>query len=385
MELYVRFNEDVERDFAFQVEAEDTIETKINRAFREGEEGLADLIVLRPSIFYEKQPIGYFKSMHPGYFTEGGCLIFDYDSDLKQFKQRLDYEKPLIDQLWPGQLVLPQWKKCRKNIAIYTLIMLLWLYTDLPDVVSPTPGNCFTNQLSRLAIPLFDRFDLPHIADKLREETSINFSSVLAQWAFFGLHILKIGLITLFVVTGMANPISFNPIKLWKIRNVELTDPSLKKKLRALGWIGSRRATYDDYQQNFYSYIMKKFGSPTKAYKAGMLRVAAAPGLRLREGEGFQTPLQERFSGSTVKKMEEEGKFILSEEYFVQLEKDLKENLDKCKGDIGEMNNEIRRFRRCGLYEPGETLQKLVKLRKEAAAKEKEQEQETSKETKKEK
>lgn len=385
MEVYVRLNDDVERDFAFQVEAEDNVMDKIDKAFYEGKSGVADLIVLRPSIFYKKQPIGYCKSMHPGYLTEGGCLLFDYNADLKPYKQKLDLNKPLMDQMWPGQLILPQWKKCKKNIFIYSLIMLLWLYTDLPDVVSPTPGNCLTNQISRLAIPLFEHFDMAHVASKLRDETQINFSSVLAQWAFFGLHILKIALIALFVVTGMVNPISFNPFRLWKIRNMELTDPVLKKLLRSLGWIGSRRATYDEYQQNFYAYIMKKFGTPAKAYKAGMIRVAAAPGLVLGEGEGFQTPLDQRFTASTFKKIEEEGKFIISEEYFIELEKDLKENLDRCQGDIGEMNSEIRRFRRFGLYEPGDQLKKVVQLRKDAQAKEKELQAKQSAESKKKK
>lgn len=384
MEVYVRFNEDVERDFAFQVEAEDTINTKIAKSFHEGSDGVADIMVLRPSVFYEKQPVAYDKSMHPGYMTEGGCLIFPYDADLKQYRQKLDSEKRLMDQVWPGQLILPQWKKCTNNITVYVALMALWLYTDLPDVISPTPGNCLSNHFSRLLIPLLEHFDLPHMADKLREEISVGFSSVIAQWAFFGLHVLKIALITMFFYTGMVNPISFNPFKLWKIRNIELTDPKLKILLRSLGWIGARRATYDEYQGNFYNHILKKFGGPAKAYKAGMIKVAAAPGFPLGEGEGFQTPLDERFTGSTFKKIEEEGKFIISEEYYVQLEKDLKHNLDLCEADIGEMNNEIRRFRRFGLYEPGEELKKLVELRKEALAKDAEEAKE-SKESKKEK
>lgn len=387
MEIYVRLNNDVERDFAFQIDTDDTIHTKISKTFRKGGEGVSDFIVLRPTIFHEKQPIDYYKSMHPGYLTEGGCLIFDYDADLKQYKQRLDPDKKLVDQLWPGQLILPEWRKSRSNIVIYVALMLIWLYTDLPDSISPTPGICLTNQLSRIAIPIFEHFELNNVADKLREEIQVNFSSVLAQWGFFVVHILKIAFITMFFSTGMVNPISFNPSVLYKIRNLQLNDPKIKNLLRSLGWVGARRATYDEYQGNFYNYIIEKYGDPAKAFRAGMIKVAAAPGIRLNDGEGFQTPLDQRISGSTFKTMKEEGKFVISEEYFLQLENDLKNNLDACENDIGKMNNEIRRFRRFGLYEPGKELKEMVQLRKDAKAKEIEAKvaSDQSEETKKEK
>ncbi|QLL34578.1 hypothetical protein HG536_0G04400 [Torulaspora globosa] len=385
MEIYVRLNNDVERDFAFQIDTNDTINTKIAKSFRQGGDGVSDFIVLRPTIFHEKQPIGYYKSLHPGYLTEGGCLIFDYDADLQEYKQRLDPDKKLIDQLWPGQLILPEWKKSTKNIVTYVIFMLIWLYTDLPDVISPTPGICLTNQLSRIAIPIFEHFGKHSIADKLREEIQVNFSGVIAQWGFFVIHILKIAFITMFFTTGMVNPISFNPAVLYKIRNLQLTGPKIKNLLRSLGWVGAKRGTYDEYQSNFYEYIIKKYGDPGKAFKAGMIRVAAAPGLRLGDGEGFQTPLDQRFSGYTFKTIKEEGKFVLSEEYYLQLENDLKKNLESCQGDIGQMNNEIRRFRRFGLYEPGEELKEMVRLRKEVKAREEAEKAKKAEESKKEK
>lgn len=371
MEVYVRLNNDVERDFAFQVDSEDTINSKIAKVFLKGGEGVSDIIVLRPTIFHKKLPTGYSKSMHPGYMTEGGCLIFDYDADLKQYKQKIDPEKKLMDQLWPGQLILPEWETSTTNIIIYVALMLVWLYTDLPDVISPTPGISLTNQLSRIAIPILEHFELGHVADRLKMEIQVNYTGLAAQWLFFVVHILKIAVLTMFFTTAMVNPISFNPAVLYKIRNIQLTDPKLRSLLRSLGWVGARRGTYDEYQGNLYSYIMKKYGDPAKAFRAGMIKVAAAPGFPLGEGEGFQTPLAQRLTGSTFKTIKEEGKFVLSEEYFIQLEDDLKKKLDACQGDIGEMNNEIRRFRRFGFFEPGEELKELVQLRKEALANEK--------------
>lgn len=371
MEVYVRLNNDVERDFAFQVDNEDKITTKIAKAFREKGEGVSDLIVLRPTIFHEKLPIGYSKSMHPGYMTEGGCLIFDYDADLKQYKQALDPEKSLMDQLWPGQLIIPEWKVSRTNVLTYVVLMLIWLYTDLPDVISPTPGISLTNQLSRTAIPILEHFDYGHVADRLKMEIQVNYTGVVAQWLFFVVHILKIAVITMFFTTAMVNPISFNPAALYKIRNMQINDPKLRNLMRSLGWVGARRGTYDEYQGNYYNYIIKKYGDPAKAFRAGMIKVAAAPGFPLGEGEGFQTPLSQRLTASTFKTIKEERKFVLSEEYFIQLEDDLKKNLDACQGDIGAMNNEIRRFRRFGLFEPGEELTEMVTLRKEAWIEEK--------------
>ncbi|QID87105.1 glucose repression protein [Saccharomyces pastorianus] len=382
MEIYVRLNADVERDYAFQVSNDDTINNKIRKIFP-SKTGLADLMVLRPSIFHEKNPVKFYKSIHPGYLSEGGCLMFHYDADNEENLVELNDSKPLIDQLWPGQLVVPQWRLSKKNIWTFAAVMLTWLYTDLPDAICPTPGICLTNQLSRVLIPLARHMDLPDIAAKLEQEVQANYSSLIAQWLFFVMHVFKIALITLFLKLGIANPISFNPYKLWTLR--DMASPSsnsnnkngknpagasngatdLKTLLRSVGWIGAKRATYDDYQTNYYNYVIEKMGGPVAAYRAGAIRKAAAPGIQLEAGEGFQSRLEDRFTASTFTAIETERKFILSEEYFVELENNLKKILEEYDGDIGKMNAEIRRFRRFGIYEPDEKLATLVKLRRE--------------------
>ena len=365
MEIYVRFNSDVDHDYAFQLNQDDTVDSKIAKIFSDDPAvGLSKIMVLKPTIFHKHIPSAYYKSTHPGYLTEGGCLIFHYGCDSPANIVKLDTEKPLFSQLWPGQLIVPQWEKSYTAIALYSVIMLAWLYTDLPDVVSPTPGICLTNQLSRMIIPLAESYGHQGVAEKLREEVSINFSSFWAQWGFFAVHILKVAFVTLCFITGMANPISYNPIRIIKARTFDVQNANLKKVLQNLGWLGTRRANYDDYQTNFYSYILEKFGSPRAALKANMIRVAAHPGFVLSKGEGFQTPLEQRFTGSTFKTMDEKKAFVLSEEYFVELEKSLKHNIDLCNGDIGKMNNEIRRFRRFGLYEPSDKIVQLVNDRR---------------------
>lgn len=381
MEVYVRLNDSTDKDYAFQLPENATVDSHIKAIFSTSaarikqRTTLSDLMVVRPTIFHEYEPVEYYKSTHPGHLTEGGCLIFDYKADRAEYMEKLDYEKPLIDQLWPGQLIVPKWRKSRKYVAIYVAIMAAWLYTDLPDCISPTPGICLTNQLSRLLIPILEKWGVQaDLVNKLREEITPNYNSVAAQWAFFTLHVLKVLFTTFFFYLALANPFSFNPIKLYNIRNVAVTQKNdkIQDLLKYLGWIGARRATYDDYQTNYYDYIIKKYGGIVQAYRAGAIKKAAAPGMPLGAGEGFQTPLSERFTGNTFKRIDEENpKFILSEEYFCELENNLKELLDDANGDIGRMNAEIRRFRRYGIYEPSDKLKHVVDVRKEIYEKDK--------------
>lgn len=379
MEVYVRLCDDGDRDYAFQISKGDTINTKVKHIFNTNASQfkdpnikftLSDIIVTRPTIFHNYRPTSYCKSTHPGYLTEGGCLLFHYDAADKEYLEPLDEDKPLFEQLWPGQLIVPQWDYNLTSIGIIGAILLLWLYTDLPDCISPTPGICLTNQLSRLLIPIIENyFGNYKMASKLREEIQINYSSIPAQWAFFILHVLKIAVIVLFARLGLINPLSFNPIKLFKLRNFDLTRRSgdMKITLKRLGWIGSRKASYDQYQQNFHNYMVKKYGGTVPLYKAGLLKIAAKPGVSLNNGEGFQSPLNQRFTGSTFKEITKSGKFILSEEYFVELENVLKAEIENANGDIRLMNELVQRFRRFGLYEPNDKLKELVRKRREAA------------------
>lgn len=363
MEVTVRFNADFEKDFEFQIDREDKID-KIARIFRRDGTGMGHFTVLRPTLFHKKEPVGFYKSMHPGFMTEGGCILFDYDADASEYMQLLEDDKPLLQQVWPGQLILPKWAVCKVNVFLYAFIMLAWLYTDLPDCISPTPGICLTNNMSRLLIPIFDRMQLYDFSNHLRLEITPGYSSLLAQWGFFTFHVFKILLITLFFAVGICNPISFNPFKVMNITSIDLTQPKIKNLIKSLGWVGIRRSTQDQYQAIFYEYIMKKYGDQVKASRAGMLRCAVNPGVPLSDGEGYQTPLSQRFEINTFDEAEKDGKFYFSEAYFIELENTLKSNIEKCHGDIGLMNTEVKRFRRLGFIEPSDKLKRLVTIRK---------------------
>ncbi|SCV02083.1 LANO_0F15082g1_1 [Lachancea nothofagi CBS 11611] len=371
MEICVRLNDDCESDYTFQVTKDDTFESKIMKMF-DRDNGLASFMVLRPSIFYNPTPKALTKSMHPGYLTENGCLIFHYDSDRKQYRESLDLDKKKIwEQMWPGQLVLPQWELSGQNICFYIAVMLAWLYTDLPDVISPTPGICLTNQLSKRLVVVARWYGYNSIADKLLEEIQVNSAGTVAQWLFFALHCFKVLFITLVFYTGLVNPLTYNIFRFYNTRKavvVTKRNDNLKEVLRSIGWIGAKRATYDDYRDTYYNYRLQKAGGLVPAYKSGVMKAAATPGVVLENGEGFQTPLDKRFTESTFKTMEKSRKFVLSEEYLIQLEKDLKENIKKCDGDVPKINQEIRQFRRFGLFECGPELTRLVQLRQEVAA-----------------
>ncbi|AMD21592.1 HFL264Wp [Eremothecium sinecaudum] len=365
MEIYMRLNSDLERDYAFQVNDEDTINLKLKPLFDE-QNGLAKYMVLRPSIFFKSKPHKFYKSVHPGFLTENGCLLFDYDADEKPYVEELDVNKPISEQLWPGQLVLPKFEKSWTAIVTYVLIMIGWLYTDLPDVISPTPGICLTNQITKAVIIVIGKLGHEDVVERLTAEI-YETTGLLAQWLFFAIHILKIMFITFFFVTGMINPISFNPVKVYATRSIFTgkENEHLTKILRSVGWVGVKRATYDNYKETYYKYVIERAGGTVPAYRAGILKDALNPGVMLGAGEGFQSPIKDRAINKTFEIMEESHKFVLSEEYFSELEQNLKRNVETCKEDMSKINAEIARFRKFGLFESGEKLSKLVQQRKE--------------------
>ncbi|SCU86905.1 LAFA_0E03686g1_1 [Lachancea sp. 'fantastica'] len=371
MEICVRLNDDCESDYTFQIDKNDTFDSKIMKMFNP-KTGLARFMVLRPSLFYKIEPKGLTKSMHPGFLTEDGCLIYHYDCDKREYRKPLDLKnKKIWEQLWPGQLVLPQWELSYGNIATFVVLMLAWLYTDLPDVISPTPGICLTNQFSKRLAVLARNFGYNAISEKLLEETQINSAGTIAQWLFFTLHCLKVLFIALVLYTGLVNPLTVNPLNFYYTRKpiISKNTELLKETLRSVGWIGVKRATYDDYRDTYYNYRLEKAGGMVAAYKSGIMKKAATPGVLLETGEGFQTPLDKRFTESTFKTMEKSRKFVLSEEYLIQVEHDLKEQIKAIdEKEVYKINQEIRKFRRYGFFECGPQLARLVQLRQEVAA-----------------
>ncbi|KAK5961778.1 uncharacterized protein PWA37_001151 [Arxiozyma heterogenica] len=367
MDIAIRLHDDYEEDYVFEIQKDFTVNNYLRRIFdKDGE--LANILPLRPSIFHEKTPTKFYKSVHPGILTPGGSILFNFDSTKNEFLKELDSNVPLIQQLWPGQLIVPNWDVAYKNIIYYTIICFLWLYTDLPDFISPTPGNCLTNYISWALIPIMNYLNKPQLSEKLRKEIQPNFSSHNTQIIFFVLHILKILFLTLFLGLGMANPVSFN---LFKIRNANKLKASKKffieKLYKNLGWTGLKKTPYELYKKEYYEHIMKKHGGMLGAHKIGKLKRAVNSGIILNSGEGYSTPIENTIS--TFKAMKENQKFILSEVYFHQLKKDLESNLNKCAGDIDSKNVLIKNYKRHGNFEGSIEIENIIQLREQLASK----------------
>lgn len=367
MDVAIRLHDDYEEDYIFEIQKDSTVKNYLRRIFDKNGE-LANILPLRPSIFYEKIPKKFYKSVHPGILTPGGSILFNFDSTKDEFLEELDSNIPLIQQLWPGQLIVPKWNVSNRNIIIYTIFCLVWLYTDLPDFISPTPGNCLTNYISWALIPIMNYLNKPELSEKLREEIQPNSSSNNTQIIFFVLHILKILILTIFLGLGMANPVSF---KFSKINNANKLKANRKKIIAKLyenfGWTGLKKSPYELYKKEYYEYIISKYGGMIGAHKAGKLKRAANPGIILNGEEGYSTPIEN--TKNTFKVMKEKQKYILSELYFQQLEKDLESNLNEVTGDIDAKNVLIRNYRRHGNFEGGVEIENIVQLREQLSGK----------------
>ncbi|KAH3902846.1 related to Glucose-signaling factor 2 [Saccharomycodes ludwigii] len=364
MEVFIRLNDDIERDFAFQVDKNGKFNDKIMHLF-DTENGIGSFMNLKPSIFHKSKPVGFYKSIHPGYLTDNGSLLFPLDADEKEFLEELDLGNvEICKQLWPHQLIVPIWEKSGLAIFIYCAFFAFWLYTDLPDFISPTPGICLTNQVSRLVKYIVESFGYIQLAKVLENEIKPNSANKLAQIIFFSCHLFKVIFISFFFYTGFFNPISFNPLVFINTRKGALHKEKIKNILTEYGWIGVRRATFDEYYTDYYKYVVEKAGGQVEAYKQGILKSFSKPGVLLGKGEGFQTPIDKRFTIDTFEAMKIEKKFYLSEKYFLTVEKILKKDIDSLGENMGEIVKLLRNFRRYGLFNSNDEIKEMVQIRK---------------------
>lgn len=345
LEIYVRFNDDMEKDYCFQVST--------TTAFRDLLKIFDTLpISLRPNIFYDPRPIGFQVSTAPGYLTEDGALLFSYETSQKKYIKNVKLDETVAKNCWPGQLVLPVWEF--NSFAYYSFcsFLLVWLYTDLPDFVSPTPGICLTNQLSRLAAMLAMYFGYPRIAEIVISDVQEP-AMIGAQCVFFVFHILKTLAIFFVIYTGM-----FNPARVFRFGKKE-TKEVTKDVLIELGWTGSKRANADEYKDFYREYKIKELGGMVPAHQAGLFQKLKKLGVFLGDGEGFNTPISAKNKFSDIG----EKKFVLSYEYFVKLG-EFFEGHTQDKEAAG-LNDAIKQFRRYGLLHSDAEISEIVSKRKE--------------------
>ncbi|GBL49726.1 glucose repression protein [Candidozyma auris] len=346
LEVYVRFNDDLEKDYCFQVATSSRFRDLL-RIF----ETLP--ISLRPNLFYSSKPKAFQVSTSPGYLTEDGALLFSYETDQKKFQKNVAMDDLVARHCWPGQLIMPVWEFNYFRFYSFVTFLFVWLYTDLPDFVSPTPGICLTNQASNFIAFIATKFGYGHIADAVIKDVQEPVS-IGGQCVFFAFHVLKIIVVFFVVHVGL-----FNPRKFRYSKDVEIT----KEKLLELGWTGSRRATPDEYAEAYREYKIKEHGGMVPAHQAGLFNKLKKLGVWLGEGEGFDTPLSKDNKISDITS----DKWVLSYELFVKLGEVFEKHIEG-KG-TEELNACIKQFRRFGLMHSDEDIQKLVDLRKEGGDK----------------
>ncbi|RCK55922.1 Glucose-signaling factor 2 [Candida viswanathii] len=352
LDVYMRFNNDMEKDYCFQI--------KTTTVFKDLYKVFDTLpLSLRPSVFYHSKPIGFRKSTSPGYLTEDGNIVFDDDS--QDQSAPVDDNDLINEKVWPGQLILPVWEFNDFGFYSFITFLLVWLYTDLPDFISPTPGLCLTNQMTKFlcwAVTQFGKDELAEIIIKdLYEPVSIG-----AQIAFFVFHLIKVLFIFGVFWTGI-----FNPIKLFRLTPKSVKLEVTKDELIKLGWTGTRKATIEEYKEYYREFKIKQHGGMIQAHRAGVFETLKNLGAQLESGEGYSTPMTEenklRPMKEIIKEAKEPGfKLRLSYEYFAELGYVFAVNAEDKEGS--ELTDLIKQYRRYGLLVSDARIKAVVKGRK---------------------
>lgn len=350
LEVYMRMNDDSEKDYCFSVGINDTFES-LMQVFHTLK------LSLRPNAFYHQIPSGFKVSTDPGYLTVYGGLL--YTDDATKNTKNVKLTDKISDHAWPGQLIVPVWEPKNSNKFIVLAILAFWLYTDLPDVWSPTPGICLTNQISFIIAAILNKFELKEAALDMIRETAVNRSSFTAQMIFFAFHVFKCALIYGTLWIGVFNPYSLNPYKVYTINKTDKFDDAKRDQLIAIGWTGSRKATLEEYKEYFRDTEVKKLGGIVKASKMGMFERLKNPGVILGEGEGFDTPLTDVKSLKQIEANPE--KFELTYEYYADIGEYFENYLSTQSKNA---NTDIKNFRKYGPSDCSERIKKIVEARK---------------------
>lgn len=352
-DVYMRFNGDEERDYCFQVH--------LNKKFGDLMEIFNVLpLNLSPSIFYDRLPIGFQLSTAPGILTREGGLLFGDDADKKQYLKQMKNDDVISEYAWPGQLIIPLFKK-RKYLQ-YSVIAALavWLYTDLPDFISPTPGHGLTTLGVKGISAFLRKINQDQIANSLVENMLAPTPEAM-QCVFFLLHISKVLVIYFILWVGGFNPYSFTG----KPAPIDRDD------LLRIGWTSAKKAPVFDFSSEYRQYKVKEFGGTLKAYKLGLLDSIKDTTVILGPGEGFQSPLCSKLP----KDKSESDKFYISYEY-LRLQEEAFQKRHSTLSDL-EFARQYKHYRRFGPFDAPKEFalkaQKRIKITKDKERKEKEQ------------
>ncbi|ODQ77703.1 hypothetical protein BABINDRAFT_163411 [Babjeviella inositovora NRRL Y-12698] len=353
LEIYVRMNGDCEKDYCFTI--------SVNDRFQDLHKIFDTLpLALRPSILYHLKPVAFQISTHPGFLTRDGGLLHTYDADKPQYLKSVDQNEKIADHVWPGQLIVPLWERNLQTQLVLISVLGLWLYTDLPDFISPTPGICMTNQFTRFCAYLVSSLGYDDMANTLLDEMH-NDMGEGGQIAFFAFHVVKAAILTLIIWSGIFNPYTFTPMgRFSKMKTVkDLT----REELLAIGWTGSRHATTDEYKEYFKETRVKQYGGIIGASRAGVFQEMSTMGVQLGPGEGFDTPVTEASGKLSLEAMRKSEKFVLNYEYLAALGEVFEAQIDALT-DIKLLAQAVKDYRRYGPMASSEKVHELYLQRK---------------------
>ncbi|KAF5094746.1 hypothetical protein D0Z00_003411 [Geotrichum galactomycetum] len=358
IDVYIRMNDDPERDYCFNVDRSAPV-AKLHDIFT------TLPMALSPSYFYERLPVGFKISTHPGFLTSEGALLFARDAaDPGPYLKPVDQNEEIGKVAWEGQLFVPVWRPHTRRILVMASILLGWLYLDLPQYITPTPGINPTLLISRV----FERV-LPAgavSADAVESLGGNDGGSPITQWMFFFVHVIKCAIIALVFYAGLINPLTTNPFKARfaaKNKAAELTP----EKLLAIGWTGTHRATPAQWRDDNRKHQIDRVGGVGKAHTMGILEQLRFAGVYLGPGEGFNTSPQENNLPGKPNMVDDDKpqeKFLLSDEYYKLLLQDISQKLHDDTRSDREKTALLKSFRASGPIFGPEELQALYIIRK---------------------
>lgn len=340
LDVYIRMNEDPTKDYCFNVAST----APVSSLFKVFE---TIPILLSPSYFFHSMPVGFAVSVHPGYLTAEGALLFGEKAHHSKWLKTLPLDEPIGEQIAEGQLVVPLWKP--NNTRQYTVIafLLIWLYLDLPDFISPTPGLAPSNLIFWLA----DEFLL---APQVPSENDGIFSNRYLQILFFVFHLAKVSFIYLILWNGAWHPKSLRPYG----KKIALKVPE-HEELSIIGWTGARRLPPSSWEGKYHDYRTNRAGGVVEAFKQGIF--LKPTGYELKEGEGWNALAHRKLEEVDVDLdlLDSEGKFVVSRKYFLELAKPLSQTISQKSSTPAEDLEMIKNFRSFGYLDGPKVLTEL--------------------------
>ncbi|ANZ76129.1 BA75_02842T0 [Komagataella pastoris] len=367
VEIFIRMNDEEDKDYCFQVSTNSTFKDLLKIFDRLP-------LTLAPTCFQNLRPVGFQVSTSPGFLTASGGLLFDDDATNKKYLVNVALSDKIGDKVWPGQLIVPKWEFNPTAFLVIQSIFLLWLYTDLPDFISPTPGISLTSQALKAGAYIARLLHYNDFADLLLNEL-LTEESKFTQTLFFVFHVAKIAFLELLLYFGFYRPYTFDLFHIFTPAPAPIDKETLKK----IGWTGARKVSVQDYKSRYRDHQTKKVGSLLKAKELGLFEKIIYGGVQLKDGEGWNTPLPTEDdkgakSNTLDKLLQANGKFILNYDYIAHIgefwetneldvllaKKDQCENEEELRQLDQQLNKAARDFRSYGPLECSEKVTKIV-------------------------